>query len=363
MTASRLAAAALAAVLAAAGAAEPCAAQGPSVTRDCNSQVVAALYPDSVPEGWRSEHPDAVVAEYAPQLAGGRWSEVATTLAARYRATDVLWPGGVGRTFAAHADTLATELFALEQAREGGALARASARGSTVRRDRFDLVRDDENSYSLFNGEQDSTVVIDLALEPRVRRQLCWRALTLTRVINLATLPAQERAVAVLREKVERWGNYRRFGYSQYPWELFLNGRLPWRRNLEPPQHQVIFLHPAVGMEVAGPSFPKTEIAGVKLPRINGNDLRGLTSVWLEPLGYIRYRADRGAYYGGALLVTVPQGEAPGYGVAAHVYRFSLGYVRRGRPTDRTRKQSVVLSVDLYGLITRGRSGAAEGAP
>ncbi len=208
-----------------------------------------------------------------------------------------------------------------------------------VRLVRFKIERDpDEDAVHLFLREPDQ-ITINGAMPPEVRRQYCWRAITVNRVLTRYGQDARAAAVATLNEYVGQWDAYNEYGYLQFPWELYLNGK--WttqRRNLTPPRHQWIIAHPGIGIEQAGNSVQESRRHEV---------------VTLEPLGYLRYTEDRRFYYGLSLLATFPSDNDVGLGALLHLGRMAkLGYVTRDRDANGRKQDAVVFSIDLYQLLS-----------
>jgi hypothetical protein len=150
--------------------------------------------------------------------------------------------------------------------------------------------------------------------------------------------PARLAALQRLDEAVGRWDDYGKNGQSQFPWELALNSAFFDRREVDPPARQIILLHPAVGVELAGPEVDR---------------LRRLDVVTLEPLGMIWYNRTRNFYYGFSAIVSLPDDADLGVGGLVHVGKLAkLGFIFRGRDDAGVERNGVLLSVDLYRFLS-----------
>ncbi len=87
-----------------------------------------------------------------------------------------------------------------------------------------------------------------------------------------------------LRDAAKSWENYVLRGYSQYPWELFINGLFTDEDAWGPGQFKVIVLHPSVGVLIGQPTADEV------IP------LAGLLMV--EALGFVHYTKRHEQYFG-----------------------------------------------------------------
>lgn len=148
----------------------------------------------------------------------------------------------------------------------------------------------------------------------------------------------RQRAASALDRLIALWGSFNRRGYSQYPWELAINGlSRPAPDDLSPPAHQFVFLHPSFGVEVGG----------------QWDELRRLDVLAVEPLGYLRYNASRTSYVGVSSVVTFPSNASVGVGAVVHLGRVAkLGYVVRRADAAGVHRNGVMMSVDAYRLAS-----------
>lgn len=337
----RVFAAILAAALGAAAARLP--AQTPSaVGRDCDPDVVTALDPAAIPAGWADRHPNAVIVSFGPAISGRRWSAVSTALADAFRTSDAAPPGNDRSTFQSQLDAMQQEFAAVEASPDRERLERTAA---GVRQIRFNLIRDpDEDRFALF--DRPARLVFDASTDGAVRRDLCWRAMAAWKLLVLYGDVGRQGAVRTLDRQLVLWDNYNASSYSQYPWELLVNGIGGVRpSDLSPPVGQLVLLHPSFGVELTG--------------RLDS--LRRLDVLTLEPLGYLRYNQNRTSYVGLSGVVTFPTSADIGVGAMVHLGRLArVGYVFRRRATTGVRPDGAMMSVDLYGVAS-GVPGRVRG--
>lgn len=318
-------------------------AQTPSaVGRDCDPDVVTALDPAAIPAGWADRHPNAVMVGFGPAISEGRWSAVATALADGFRASDLVPAGQMRATFQSQLDTMQGEFAAVDASPNRETLLRTAG---GVRQVRFNLIRDpDEDRFTLFDPP--ARLAFDASTDAAVRRDLCWRAIAAWKLLVFYGDAGRQGAVRALDRQLVLWDNYNASSYSQYPWELLVNGIGGVRpSDLSPPVGQLVLLHPSFGVELTG--------------RLDS--LRRLDVLTLEPLGYLRYNQNRTSYVGLSAVVTFPSSVDVGIGAMAHMGRsVKLGYVLRRRRPGGLRRNGVMMSVDLYGVAS-GVPGRVRG--
>ncbi len=324
------------AVALAAGA--PARAQTPDqlVQRDCDVDVVSHLDPAALPAPWSGAHPNVVRARFRDRLARGEWAAVSAELARDFRGSRTVPPGPMRTTFQAELDSMASEFRAVASSADFATLVR-NADG--VRQVRFHLardVRDDSDAWRFMIFDPPMRIVLDAGTDADARRDLCWRAITAERLLILYGAPGRQRTAAALEALIGRWENYNHNGYSQYPWELVVNGlSRPAPADLAPPARQIVLLHPSFGVEVAG----------------RWDQLQRLDVLAVEPLGLLWYNASRTSYVGVSALVTVPSTAGMGVGALVHLGRVArVGYVVRRAVAPGVHRNGVMMSIDAYRL-------------
>jgi hypothetical protein len=193
------------------------------------------------------------------------------------------------------------------------------------------------SAFPIFAGTPFQIMVAD-PMPPDEWRALCWPTIVIDQVLTAFGEERRASTVKVLTELAARWDNYVDNSYSQLPWELALNSYVLKQRNYEPPGHQWIFIHPSIGVEVAGTRL---------------DELQRIDVAVLEGLGWIKYNGDHSRYYGLSGVATFATNRNVAGGVYAHLWfpEAKIGYLRRSDP-DRGRRQSFLVSVDLYDILS-----------
>ena len=151
------------------------------------------------------------------------------------------------------------------------------------------------------------------------------------------------------RKSLARWRELVVHGYTQFPWELYINGarqgRVPLTdaytiTDLDPQRVQLIVAHPIVGVGFQG-------------MRVHGDPSgQAVAVLGLEMLGLLGYTPGFAHYVGGSVLVSVDNLDFadPRLGVMLHVTRFiHLGWSYALRHRDAT----LLMSFDLFGWAER----------
>jgi len=305
------------------------------VNEDCDLGTIRSLTAEQIGAGWLARHPDSVYHHMIDRMAADEWLFLVDSIIRDFQKESDTAAAEEHRRFRAQLDTLRDEL-AFAQGQPDFSKFRGSA--ALVRQIRFRLNRDtEEDRFWLFRGfPHEITITEDDSQD--MRRSLCWRALAVDRLLSAYGAPARLTALQRLDEAVGRWDNYGKNGQSQFPWELALNSAFFDRRAIDPPGHQIVLLHPAVGVELAGPEVDR---------------LRRLDVVTLEPLGMIWYNRTRSFYYGFSTIVSVPDDADIGVGGLVHLGKLAkLGFIFRGRDDAGVERNGVLLSVDLYRFLS-----------
>jgi hypothetical protein len=199
-----------------------------------------------------------------------------------------------------------------------------------------------------FGGQADEILLYEwtaegdsvrLLLEPKQVRQ--WRFLqnTLSTLVNNMADKLRSVNIRDLTLAVDRWENFLERGYSQMPWESFINGYLirpPGLPKLGPPGHQWIILHPSVGFELKVDSV---------------DELRVKEVMNIELLGHIHYWGERlDKLWGLSISTTLRDDMDPGLGVQLHLSRnWNLGVSWHDFEED----PFLFMSVDLFSAASR----------
>ena len=210
-----------------------------------------------------------------------------------------------------------------------------------------------DNAFVIFARNIDS-IVITVSRSQEERRALCWAMLEAQDLASDFSRADRVAFADFLEERVRRWDNFHENGYSMLPFELLVNSWLgeksgPLRRPpLEPPREQLIFFHPTIALEV-----PVSDISW----SVHGRD-----ALVVEPLGYLRYNADRTNFRGISAAASLTEGEGPAWGGVVHFGKLlHIGYLYRPSPSDERREHVVGISADLLkAVLGRGRVFRAE---
>jgi hypothetical protein len=319
----------------------PCvaAAQGP-VARDCEATIVDGLDLGSVSTQWQARLPRNAYEGMRDRISRDQWIELADSVVLDFDDAAVSVPEGARQAFITNLRRTRDEIAFVERQPNAVSLRRTAR---IVRQDRFRIERSTNPNtpdvYHLFRGTPDSTV-IDAGMDSLARRALCWRALSVRRMLTAYGALARQEAVKALHEAARNWDNYGERGYSQYPWELAINGLWFDAASINPPRWQLIVAHPALSLE-----FRTRDLHLDELVRSN--------TVTLEPIGFIRYSSTFVNYVGVSALLSLPSEERVGAGVLAHIGTYGkIGYVFwRSRDETGRRDPALIISADLYQFL------------
>jgi hypothetical protein len=186
----------------------------------------------------------------------------------------------------------------------------------------------------------------ELLVPRELMRDLRLRAESVRRVLQDFVEPAQKRAFDRIVRADAQWTNYLKNGYSQYPWESYVNGKLWDFSAFDPPDQQLILLHPTIGFELSTAS----------LDEITADEV-----INVELLGYVGYYGDENEHFlGGSIAAALRNDAEPGLGVVVHWNRsFSAGIA--WHDVDGGDDAFVYLSFDLFRFLqTEGPRYKAE---
>jgi hypothetical protein len=316
---------------------------GTPAGRDCNPLVVwqdssGAHYGPT----WAPHHPGQLLAEVDPLLARGSYAEAFDRLERRLLAWPKPLSGATLVAMRAHLDSARREFDAVERSPDR---ARLAARAEGVVAVRFQYTQPEYGLFEGRGGGLDARAIADSGQ----RRAVCWTALAAHEVLQ-TYVGASRRAIAARLDTLRRrWDAYRDARYSLYPWELALNG-IGRGRSLEPPQRQLLIVHPAVGVEVGG----------ISLDSLRQSEISADNAVVVEWLGYIKY-VDNWQSFRGASVVSSLTGAggwdlgllvhfSPRLRVGATYQRVSVDGSASAIPAARARhtRYSLITSLDLY---------------
>ena len=185
------------------------------------------------------------------------------------------------------------------------------------------------------------------AIPPEEMLDLRLRADAVRWLLTKFNEPIRRQHVELIHQAERRWKNYLDRGFSQFPWEALFNSLVLDFPPYDPPNHQWILLHPALGVEGDVSSF---------------DELRANEALSLEVIGFLKYRGDDYEdFFGGSLALTVRDDVGPGVGALLHLKRnLNLGVSWHDFDDDDDYfddTPSVFFSVDLFRFVsTRAES-------
>ncbi|MBI1380318.1 MAG: hypothetical protein GC161_04440 [Planctomycetaceae bacterium] len=162
-----------------------------------------------------------------------------------------------------------------------------------------------------------------------------------------------ERVTKRLSEINGGWKNYLEHGYSQFPWESYLNSQLWDFAWSEPPRHQLVLLHPELGMLVDTRSSRGSSTA----------------TLLVHGIGYIRYGEDRSWFMGLSATGSFATDDAAGMGFGPTLH-FGHSAIRSAIPhlsvsvlwhdfDEGGSGPVIAVSMDLWRLVAKdGGEGA-----
>lgn len=141
-----------------------------------------------------------------------------------------------------------------------------------------------------------------------------------------------------LNRYARAWENYALRGYSQYPWELWINGVFEDDSDWGPGRFKLIVIHPSVGLLIGQPTADQiVPLAGVLM---------------LEAVGFVHYTKSHEQYFGlgaGVSAISV-QPDALSAAVLLHLASLHLG-VSYGLGGEIEKEVGVFVTLDLTGDV------------
>jgi hypothetical protein len=325
------------------------AAAGP-LDCDCNPDSVMALTNAAIEDGWLEMHPRTTERDVAELRALGRWSAALDVIRSRFRARAPLLPDAARALLVGALDSARTIVADLES-RPGGKLGtdRAPQAWFTVTLDA------ESETFHALGGLPGGPVVLADTMPSAQRRVACWTAMSMERLLNHMNASGRASALVMVRDRYQRWENYARFGYSQFPLELVVNGLREEKarrrsRSLEPPSSQWVVLHPSAGAELA-----VADGAGnFRQPRA----WIETQAIVLELAGILFYRSQQKDYSGISAIATFPASQAVGVGALVHLTRtLKAGVVYHG---DEPKRLGLLASLDLRRWLSDTPTGVRQ---
>jgi len=324
--------------------------QAQTLNCDCAVDSVAVLMNEAIGSGWMDLHPRSLSMDLTELRALGRWSEAVGVIARRFDRRAAIVPGNERTAMLRMLDSARTIVADLESL-PGGRLGTDRAPQAWFA---VSLTPDQEGLQTLAGLPVGPLVMAD-STPSSVRRAVCWTALAMEQLLNSMNTSGRAKALLMARERYDRWENFARYGYTQFPHELAINGLREERkrrkdRTLEPPSSQWIVLHPSAGAELA----VADRDGNFKQPE----DWVESQAIVLEVAGLLLYGPLRRNYFGVSGVVTFPGGQGIGLGGLLHINRdLKAGVVYHG---DAPRRLGLLASVDLRRWLADTPQGVKE---
>ena len=250
--------------------------------------------------GWRR---DDVLARLQPLRLARRWSAAVDTLAAFFDSRSTSLGDSERARVREQLAALRREAVALEVGHPAAAPVNLRRFSITPRADGFVVFEDPENRVRLIVGDPIAKA-----------RAVCWTVLTAKDLAWAMTSVERKRALDYAEARVMRWDNLRTHGYTQFPFEMLVNGLAhrkdpKSRHTLEPVPWQLVLLHPSIGTQLVVDSneFDRAE------------DWRRQDVGVVELAGLLLYRDQFRKYFGASWIATFPSNDRPGMGVLVHL--------------------------------------------
>ena len=307
-----------------------------SLRTDCDPTLAGAHLPNQLSLQWLNENPDARFDDYALHT---RLIDLRTSIEYQLKefahdaSDESLSPDSIAiRSFRHQLERFALNLDSLNTNPP-----RDTQELPDTVRDRFEI----GPTFHLFQSNDR----IDLyPLKTPVRRQICWRAMAIYRVMHAVLGRVQSERSLREREKHHRlWVNYAAYGYSRFPWEPPSIPSVAQQETTLPPAMTFVVAHLSLAAEVA----PNE-------PRLAGPTLLG--SLALEPLGLLFYPHRHKHFYGVSAVLTASSAQGLGYGGLVHLDDIAIGVAWHPRPGGERNTVAAVFAVDVWRWIDRSRS-------
>ena len=285
-------------------------------------------------------HPLVSRSRYFPLVEAGKWADAMTLVgsdaAMAFAAANV--PSAERDEFMAQ---VAEAVKALSNLPTDAT--RATYIANTVKATRFKSGLDaGGTNFLLFAGA--NTIIMPLGAAGPREKALCWAALSADLVLFRLVQPLEADAIKRLGSITTSWKNFREYGYSRQPLELWLQrGTLA---DTLPRKWQFIVAHLSGGGEISG--------WGQRIDSLSANQ----TAV-IEGLGLLKYFNDWRWYGGTSVVLALADGRRLGIGPMFH-----FGPGLRGGAIVRNEggaKWSALMSVDLFGLFERSKKPVDDG--
>ena len=246
--------------------------------------------------------------KYKNQIEVFAWGEVFKSLADDFRNSEVDWSKKINikQKFQNELDSLVSDYIAAVE--WAGIEDKVNADKIL---DKFETARFQGDGY-YFPGTDNEIEFIQEVVDTLQAKDLRYRAETINKLLNKFKEPVRKRNIEAIAKAESRWKNYINNGFSQYPWESFINGYITSFDIQNPPGHQWIIFHHELGVELSTKKLKQMKVKEV---------------LTIEMLGLIDYYGDYWEnFWGFSGIVTLRDDIGIGIGGIIHFGpTFNLG--------------------------------------
>lgn len=255
---------------------------------------------------------EQVIKKYENKIGNFEWGEIFKGLADDFKETNVDWSDKleIKQKFQDELDALVNDYM---ESIEGVALEAGDKFDEILKN--FATVRFQANTTEgiiYFSGRANEIKLYPNEVNEEQAKDLRYRAETVNRLLDILKDKGRQMTLNAIQKAETKWKNYLENGFSQYPWESFVNSYITSFDIENPPGHQWVVFHPELGVEIT--------INGIK-------QLKAKEVLTIELLGWIKYYGkDLKNFWGISGITTVRDDIGIGIGGILHFGTyFNLG--------------------------------------
>jgi len=246
---------------------------------------------------------EQVIKKYENEIGNFEWGEIFKDLADDFKKTNVDWNGklGIKEKFQNELDALVNDYTkAVEKV---GIESRDSVDQILKKFPTGRFQANTTNGIIYFYGSPNEIKLDTNEINEEQAKDLRYRAETVNRLLNIFKDEGRQMTLNAILKAETKWKNYLENGFSQYPWESFVNSYITSFDIENPPGHQWVIFHPELGVEVSTEGIKQLkakEVLAIELlgwVKYYGEDLRNFWGI----SGITTIRDDIGIGIGGIL--------------------------------------------------------------
>jgi hypothetical protein len=251
-----------------------------------------------------SRYYEQVIKKYKSEIDNFEWGKIFKGLADDFKETNVDWSGKleIKQKFKNELDSLvndymeAAEWAGVENGKRDDKILKKFKTG------RFQAAAAGKIIY--FSGRPNEIKLDTNDINEEQAKDLRYRAETVDALLNNFKGEARRKTVNAISKAEAKWKNYLG-GFSQYPWESFVNSYITSCDIQNPPGYQWVIFHPELGVEVS--------TDGIK-------QLKAKEVLAIELLGWIKYYGeDLRNFWGISGITTIRDDIGIGIGGMIHL--------------------------------------------